>query len=459
MSSVDQSLRGFADLFCELYDDIDSTVFRANIESWLADTDLLSVTTTVAGDVEHARSVPERIRMRVSNTTDPERQRFACLRGLDRAFAHVNPALRGTEPVPAGLAELALHTVAYQRLDSGHNGGALLPRLVTAATPRALPEHPRELFASVIRVPEPSWRMCDHQVLGEAATLHRHEILTGLPVACVPFIADPDELAFDTETREAGRFYRISPRELTTTRKRIATVVEMLDRSGAMIALAPELTLTPILLEAWQQALKDRSRGQSRLHWLLAGSGDLSGARPPKNTAVLLNGRTGEILASQDKMYPFNFGAGELVRWKLTDRLGDSQIDEDLKPGERLAILDAGPMRVAVMVCEDLGRVLDLGSVVRDFGVSHVLVPVFARPSQDRRWERAAANVHAQSTGSTIIVANSLVMASILGDDASSDGTGLVVWPGAGDALVLRAGEPQAPASFRLLPDGSATAT
>src|ERR1700732_332563 len=99
MSSVDESLHGFPDVFCELYDGIDIQRFRESIESWLADTDLLSVTTAVAGDVEHARTVPERIRMRVNNSSDPEKHRFACLRGLDRALAHVNPALRASRGV------------------------------------------------------------------------------------------------------------------------------------------------------------------------------------------------------------------------------------------------------------------------------------------------------------------------------------------------------------------------
>jgi predicted amidohydrolase len=466
MSSVDESLHGFPDVFCELYDGIDTQRFRESIESWLADTDLLSVTTAVAGDVEYARTVPERIRMRVNNSGDPEKHRFACLRGLDRAFAQVNPALRASRPVPEGLQALALHVAATQRLDSGKNGGALLPRLVARVHQPALPEHPRDLFASVIRVPPAAWEACSYQVLGEAAALHRHEIIAGLSVACVPFIADPDELAFDVEQREAGRFYRIAPRGLAVTRGRISAALEALDSGGAMIGLVPELTLSAEILADWQEALRSTGRGASRLHWLLVGSGDLNGERPPRNTAVLLNARSGDVIASQDKLHRFSLSAEEIERWRLTELLGGEPVDEDLTPGQQLAVLDAGGVRVAVMVCEDLGRVVDLAGHVRDFGVSHLLVPVFGRPTRDRRWERAAANVHAQATGSTIVVANSLVMASILDGaavpdadaetDADAGGTGLVVWPGAGDALVLRAPSPESAACFRLLADGTA---
>ena len=456
MSSVDESLHEIADLFCELYDALDSASFRDHIEEWLSDTELWSVTAAVASDVENGRRGAEAIRMRINSATNVERQRFACLRGLDRAFANVNPAMQGPDSVPGGLTRLALHVAANQRLDSGANGGALLPRLVNPAVIAVLPNHPRELFASVVRVSHESLQACSHVVLGEAAAFHRHEIIGGVRVGCVPFIADPDELQFETEIREAGRFYRIEARDLKVTRERIATVIESLDASDAMIGLVPELMLTPDLLATWQKELADRQRGESRLHWLLVGSGALTSERPPKNTAVLLNARTGEVIAEQDKLYPFNLSTEDLELWNLTNRLGDEQVDEDLKPGERLFILEASGMRVAIMVCEDLGKVVDLAGFVRDFGVSHVLVPVFARPNQDHRWERAAADVHAQNTGSTIVVANSLVMASILGEQASGDGTGMVVWPGASDALVLKAETPDVAACFQLGPDGTA---
>jgi hypothetical protein len=46
--------------------------------------------------------------------------------------------------------------------------------------------------------------------------------------------------------------------------------------------------------------------------------------------------------------------------------------------------------------------------------VSLLLVPVFARPTKDRRWERARAEVYSDAIGSSVVVANSLVIAEIL---------------------------------------------
>jgi predicted amidohydrolase len=453
VSSVDQTLHDLPDLFCELYDGIDIATFRGNIDVWQDDPGLHSQSMTVASGIEKGRDNASRLRLRLANCDGQlEAIRFAVLRGMDRAFRRVNSHLAGGVTPPA-LARLAAHVAARHRLDSGRHGGALLPRLVEPGQPPQLADHPREEFTSVIRVPPQSWDAAEHRTLGEAALFHRHELLRGVRVACVPFVEDPDELSFGTVERRATRFYRIRPRDLDVTRERVVSVVSQLDAAGVEIALVPELTLTPRLLKCWQGALRAKDRNRSRLHWLLVGSGDLDGGRRPRNTAVLLNGRTGEVVARQHKLYPFNLSGDELRRWGLDGRLGDRPIDEDLEPGERLCILEAGVMRVAILVCEDLGRVVDLGTCVRDFGISHLLVPVFARPTKDRRWERAAADVHCRATGSLTVVSNSLVMRSIL---ASGDGTALVAWPGAHSALVGRSRRPAEPACFVLLPDGTA---
>src|SRR3712207_8109508 len=53
-------------------------------------------------------------------------------------------------------------------------------------------------------------------------------------------------------------------------------------------------------------------------------------------------------------------------------------------------------------------------------GVSLLLVPVFARPTKDRRWERARAEVYSDAVGSSVVVANSLVIAELLRDRKST---------------------------------------
>jgi predicted amidohydrolase len=222
-------------------------------------------------------------------------------------------------------------------------------------------------------------------------------------------------------------------------------VVDSWDEQGAAIGVAPELCLSRELLLVWQETLRGRERaGTSELRLVLAGSGNVDGVRPPANTAVLLDATSGEVLTRQSKIHPFNFSAEDVELWGLGDRFS-APIDEDLRPGERLGVVEAGGVRIAILVCEDLSRLHAFSAVLHAHGVSLILVPVFARPTKDRRWERARAEVYGDATGSSVIVANSLVMAAIL-DSPTPVGTALAVAGGqaavghaadAGDVVVF----------------------
>jgi hypothetical protein len=61
-------------------------------------------------------------------------------------------------------------------------------------------------------------------------------------------------------------------------------------------------------------------------------------------------------------------------------------------------------------VCEDLGRVTDLSKTLRLHGTSHLLAPVFAKPTLEHYWEHSAAKVYAGATGTTVFVVDSLVV-------------------------------------------------
>jgi predicted amidohydrolase len=451
VSRVNQPLHAFADLFCRYCDEIDGDAVRRDWRDWEADVNWRSLKEAMRSDVEHRRPV-NNIIMRVDNGAERAKWMYAALRGIDEAFVHVNPALRGAEPIPRELLGLEAHVAARGRLDSGAHGGALIPRLVRRNEPAGEVEHLRDLFVAVQRVPADSWRRCEVEVLGGAVALDPPDLVAGIDIACVPVIADPDELHFDVRTDRGRRLYRIGPADVPATRARIPEIVAALDRSGALIAFAPEATLTPRLLERWQESLRPR-RG-SRLRWVLAGTGRLPGLGGSGNTAVMLDGRTGAVIGRQDKLYPFNLSAHVLERWKLGSRLGAAAVAEDLTAiPRRLTVFEAGGARFAILICEDLNRLLDIGPLIRDLGISHLVVPVFSRPIQPHRWEQTAAAAHARETGTTVIVCNSLVMAAILG--TKDPGTSLVYTPAGERAVVGRSRDAARPVCFRLLPDGA----
>ena len=161
---------------------------------------------------------------------------------------------------------------------------------------------------------------------------------------------------------------------------------------------------------------------------------------------MLLDATTGETVAVQPKIHPFNFSPEDLELWRLSDRLS-APIDEDLRRGERVCVIEAGGARMAILVCEDLARLHAFSATLHAHGVSLILVPVFARPTKDRRWERARAEVYGDATGSTVVVANSLVMAAIL-ESPTPVGTAMAVAPG--HAAVGHASEPDDVVVFAL---------
>src|SRR4051812_35379715 len=380
---------------------------------------------------------------------EPGRPTFATLLGLDAAFAHVNPLQAGTAP-PA-LTEYALRYAETGCFDSGARPGALLPRFARPGRRGQLPDSPADAFAFVVRVDAVNWGLCDRAALPARSRLTRAQREVGLRVATAPMIRAPDELDWEVEERAGMRFYRIGPADREPTRARVETVIAAWDEQDAAIGIAPELCLSAALLGRWQTALKTRRAAKtSRLRLVVAGSGNLNGSTPPANEAVLLDARTGEVLVRQRKIHPFNFSPEDLELWGLSDRL-TAPIDEDLSRGRRLCVVEAGGVRLAIMVCEDLARLHAFAAALHAHGVALILVTVFARPTKDRRWERARAEVYSDAVGSTVVVANSLVIAEIL-RAPTPVGTAMAVSPG--HAAVGHASEPDDVVVFALEGDG-----
>jgi predicted amidohydrolase len=413
-----------ADLFCELFDRLDPARFHAEGLAWMTD----AAVAGTAAAVEQAVLAGEPVA-----APDGSAETFGVLLGLDAALAH---ALLG-EAAPPALTEYALRYAESGRFDSGALPGALLPRFARPGRRGQLPDDLADAFGSVVRVGVAGWEACDHEALPARSRLSRPEREGGLRVATAPMIRRPDELEWKVEERSGLRFYRIHPADRELTRARVEAVIAAWDEQDVTIGVAPELCLSPALLERWQAALRERSGG-SRLRLVVAGTGDLDGSSPPANEAVLLDARTGEVLVRQRKIHPFNFSPEDLELWGLTDRL-TGPIDEDLARGERVCVVEAGGARLAILVCEDLARLHAFAAALHAHGVSLVLVPVFARPTKDRRWERARAEMYCDAIGSSVVVANSLVIAEILGSPMPV-GTAIAVAPGR--AAVGHASEP-----------------
>jgi hypothetical protein len=449
LSNVSQTIFALTDLFCELYDEVDGDAFRLQADEWLSDEDLEQLSVYVEHSALDGVQRLASLHALCTDGSEQDARRFAVLRGLDRAFAHANPLTAPAGGIPPSLTGLAMRIAAGSRLDSGVRDGALIPRVIAPPVGGLLPSDMRDAFGAVLRVPEHSWKECLLRTLPEHVLLHPHDLRDGLRIACAPIVADPDELLFESRSHPRGGFYRIRPRDLKVTAERIERVLDAMIAAEIRIGVAPELTLSDHLLEVWRDALRARRGRTGKLHWLMVGSGDVGTPRP-SNVAVLLDARSGQPLVEQPKVHPFNLDARTLRRWKLDGLLGEQRLDEDLLPGRRIFVLEGGGVRLAILVCEDLKRVEDLASHLRNFGVSHILAPVFGRPIKLHRWEQNRGAVYTESGGSTVIVSNSRVMHNILDTDGA---TGLVVMPD--DAQLLNAESADRIACFTLRRDGT----
>ena len=429
-----------ADRFCELFDSVDPAEFHAEGEVWMADPEVGGTAARVERTVLNGDSVAD---------PDGACETFAVLLGLDAALAHANPLVGAA--APPTLTEYALRYAESGRFDSGALPGALIPRFARPGRRGQLPDDLADAFGSVVRIGSTAWSACDHIALPARSRLTRAEREAGLRVATAPMIREPGELEWKVEERSGLRFYRIHPADREPTRARVERVISAWDEQDVAIGVAPELCLSRALLEHWQVALRGRAGARtSRLRLVVAGSGNIAGSSPPGNEAVLLDGRTGELLVRQPKVHPFNFSHEDLELWGLADRL-TAPIDEDLSRGERVCVVEAGGARLAILVCEDLARLHAFAAALHAHGVSLVLVPVFARPTKDRRWERSRAEVYCDAIGSSVVVANSLVIAEIL-RSPTPVGTAIAVAPG--HAAVGHASEPDDVVVFALDHDG-----
>jgi predicted amidohydrolase len=88
---------------------------------------------------------------------------------------------------------------------------------------------------------------------------------------------------------------------------------------------------------------------------------------------------------------------------------------EDIEIGFGIEVLEMHAARLAVLICEDLARVETLLEELYAYGVTHILAPVFSKETRPNHWEHVKAKDYGGAHGTTVLVANSLVLAHLNG--------------------------------------------
>ncbi|MDX6440061.1 MAG: hypothetical protein QOF45_2644 [Gaiellaceae bacterium] len=420
-----------AELFARLISGLDDVDFNGfEVFSWMEQPRVTDIAEYIEGAALSSDGLsPERVEelVDVADPDDFTPQLFATLLGLDRALLYANPFFGSFDQ--GALTDIAVRYAMTGALNTDRTAGTLLPRCAFPARLAATPNSLNDIFLGVVWVPKQEWNRTEHFRIPTRNDLTRRERETDLEVVCVPAVSDAEEFDWSIHEHSGVRFYRIALRDEAITKEWISRILAELDVVGATIAVFPELVLSEALLKLWKEVLLEcPPPGESRLKWLLVGTGNTEIGPRPVNRCVLLDRVTCEIVLTQDKVFPFPLTADQLVEWKLQDLLGTELADEDIESGKHVTVVESRLGRLVVLICEDLARIVDLAPRLRTHGISHVFSPIFSKETKPHHWEHVKAKEYATEMGAAVVVSNSLVIASRM-DDSGPWGTSMLHSP------------------------------
>jgi predicted amidohydrolase len=424
MSTIDA-----ADLLADRYDQLDSESCRAiangTADEWDQRPDVAGLAISVREAVEATGTLRGQLLEQADSMGRPGS--LGLLRGLDDAFQHILYA-SWERRLPAGLTRYAVRWRDTGILNTTESGGALLPRWCGPGRENDdTTTRPADFLTAVVRIPATDWERCSHRRIDSANDISS-DLSRELRVACAPFLETLEEV--DLQHIDEGlhrRGYRMQARDCEALRARIPALLARLDDCGADIAILPEAALSQDLLQAWQEAFRTHRRPRrSRLRWLLLGTFLASSGGPrPASRAVLVSRRNGEVLAEQDKQFPFTIDPRHISEWGLPLPC-DHSWDESIAVGTSLTVIESRALRGAIAICEDLGRP-DTALAVRQAGVTLLIAPIFAKEIERRCWQEFYGEAQMLESGAHVVVANSLAVARRIGELAETTGDGLGV--------------------------------
>ncbi|MBK3775982.1 hypothetical protein GAY31_17795 [Azospirillum brasilense] len=290
-----------------------------------------------------------------------------------------------------------------------------------------------DLFHTLFLVPPTLAAECPHGEDGErpvSLAFHRiAEVADQCPsdpdwapvVGVVPLALAEDDLALRTFFKDGADWYAAVPGDLGA---RAAAAIDALAGEGATIVVFPEVTADPATLDAIKAAVR-RQAVDGPIRYVLVGvRQDGETDAKPRSMAVLLD-RTGAEIFRQTKLHCWDLDSDQCRSYDVCGpdgRLLD-EAKEFIAPGDGVTIVELPNMgRLAVMICEDLGRERPAAWLCRAKLLDWIVTPVMDAGLTEERWQAQAGDESSRAGSCRVVVANSMAFSHRFNRVCDADG-------------------------------------
>jgi predicted amidohydrolase len=226
-------------------------------------------------------------------------------------------------------------------------------------------------------------------------------------IGVVPLAEAEDDLAIHQFRRDGEDWYDPIPRDLS---RRAADAVAGLATQGATFVLFPEVSADPETVSAIQQALRAQAVDGTIRYALVGVKEEVAGR--PRNRAILLD-RCGRMAGSQTKLHCWDLDSDQCRSYDLRDRNG-RLLDcarEDIETGDRFTLFELPDLgRLAVAICEDLGRTEPSAWIASGMMVDWLVTPVMDSGLTTERWQAKEGGASSRAGYCRVIVADSMAL-------------------------------------------------
>ncbi|WP_247883594.1 nitrilase-related carbon-nitrogen hydrolase [Azospirillum sp. B21] len=228
-------------------------------------------------------------------------------------------------------------------------------------------------------------------------------------IGVVPLAEAEDDLAIRQFRRDGEDWYDPTPRDFS---RRAADAIAGLAEQGATFVLFPEVSVGTGTLDAIRGALRAQAVDGPIRYALVGVKEEAEDGGRPHNRALLLD-RCGTVIGSQTKLHCWDLDSNQCRSYDLRDRNG-RLLDcarEDIETGDCFTLFELPDLgRLAIAICEDLGRSEPSAWIASGMMVDWLVTPVMDSGLTTERWQAKEGGASSRAGYCRVIVANSMAL-------------------------------------------------